>query len=154
MTRVPAVPREIGQAAVDRTRAMAEARGVRVNFWPQSGVPRVLLDPRWMGRAVEHLLANAIKFSPADAEVDLTIDGDAGGVRVTVRDHGPGIPPGERESLFRRFKQMGQVLTDKTPGLGAGLPLARRIVEAQGGTLELGGGPGRGTIATIRIPPA
>jgi signal transduction histidine kinase len=151
LARVPAVPREIVQAAFDRSRGAFEARGVRANLWPQSGVPKFLVDPRWMGRALDHLLGNAAKFSPENGEVDATIEGDGGVVRISIRDRGPGIPPAERESLFRRFKQMGQVLTDKTPGLGAGLPLARRIVEAHGGSLEITGGPGRGTVVTVRL---
>jgi signal transduction histidine kinase/signal recognition particle receptor subunit beta len=154
LARAPFAPRELVQAALDRAKGAFEARGVRVNAWPSKGIPGVSVDPRWMGRAFDHLLGNAAKFSPEGGEVDVTIEADGAGVRVSIRDRGPGVPPAERESLFRRFKQMGQVLTDKTPGLGAGLPLARRIVEAHGGTLEIEGGPGRGTVVTVRLPGA
>jgi signal transduction histidine kinase/signal recognition particle receptor subunit beta len=152
MARKPVVPREAVQGAIDRTRPSFEERGVRVNFWPQTGLPKLLLDERWLGRALDHLLDNAAKFSPANGEVDVTVEREGGGVRVSVRDRGPGIAPEERESLFRRFKQIGSVLTDKPPGIGAGLPLARRIVEAHGGTIGLDGGPGKGTVAWIRLP--
>jgi signal transduction histidine kinase len=140
------------QQALDRAKPAFEARGVRVNFWPQTGLPKVLCDLRWMGRALDHLLDNAAKFSPVNGEADVTVERDGSGVRLSVRDRGPGIPPEERESLFQRFKQIGQVLTDKTPGLGAGLPLVRRIVEGHGGTMGIDGGPGRGTLVWVRLP--
>ncbi len=154
LARIPIAPEELLRSALDRTRAAFDARGIRWSHRQDRGVPGVLADPRWMARALDHVLGNAAKFSPGGGEVDAAVDRDGGFVRIAVRDRGPGIPPAERESLFRRFKQMGQVLTDKTPGLGAGLPLARRIVEAHGGTLEISGGPGRGTVVTLRLPAA
>ncbi len=150
----PQSGREIVQAALDRARPAMEARSLRVGFWPQAGVPRVLCDPRWIGRALDHLLDNAAKFSPQGAEVGVTLEAAGPAVRVSVRDQGPGIAAADRDSLFRRFKQTGQVLTDKPPGIGAGLPLVRRIVEAQGGACGIGGGPGLGTVAWIELPAA
>lgn len=146
--------REMAQKAIERWRPALESRRLRLNFWPQTGLPRVLCDARWTMRALDHLLENSVKFSPEGAEVDVTLEGVPGGVRFSVRDRGPGIPAEEREALFRRFKQRGQVLTDKPPGLGAGLPLCRRIAERQGGAVGLEGGPGRGTVAWIRLPTA
>ena len=152
LARTAAPPREIVQQALDRTRKEFSERNLRVNFWPQTGLPKFLCDPRWIGRALDHVLGNAAKFSPVNGEVDVTVERDGASIRISVRDRGPGIPPGERESLFRRFKQIGKVLTDKPPGIGAGLPLARRILEAHGGTIEIEGGPGRGSAVTMRLP--
>ncbi len=144
-------PRELVQQALDRTKGAFEARKLRVGFWTQAGLPKVQVDPRWMGRVLDHLLGNAAKFSPENGEVEVKVEREGEAVRIAIRDRGPGIPPGERESLFSRFKQMGQVLTDKPPGIGAGLPLARRIVDAHGGTIDIDGGPGRGTTVTVRL---
>jgi len=152
LSRKPMAPRELVQQAIERTRPAFEERGVRLNFWPQTGLPKVPCDARWLGRALDHLLENAAKFSPLKGEVDATVEKDGAGVRISVRDRGPGIPPGERDSLFDRFKQIGQVLTDKNPGIGAGLPLARRVLELHGGEIGLDGGPGRGTVAWVRLP--
>ncbi len=150
--RAAVAPRELVQQALGRARPALEGRGVRVNFWPQTGLPKILCDARWMGRALDHLLDNAAKFSPVNGEVEVTVERDGAGVRISARDRGPGIRPEDRESLFRRFKQSGQVLTDKTPGIGAGLPLIRRIVEGHGGTMGIDGGPGRGTLVWVRLP--
>ncbi len=148
------VPRELVQKALDRARPGFEAKGIRAGFWPQSGLPRMMADPRWIGRVLDHLLENAAKFSPQGADLDVTVEREGEFVRVTVRDRGPGIPEKDRDSVFERFKQTGQVLTDKPPGLGAGLPLSRRIVEKHGGAIGLEGGPGRGTVAWFRLPSA
>ncbi len=152
LARAPMGSRDLVQAAVDRSKGAFDARKLRVGLWSQAGLPKVQVDPRWMGRALDHLLGNAAKFSPEGAEVEVKVEREGDAVRVSIRDRGPGIPAEERESLFRRFKQMGQVLTDKPPGIGAGLPLARRIIEAHGGTIGIDGGPGRGTTVTVRLP--
>ena len=152
MNRAPLAPRELVQQSVERTRPAFEERGVRLNYWPQAGLPKILCDARWMGRALDHLLENAAKFSPLKGEVDVTVEKDGTAVRVSVRDRGPGIPESERDGLFERFKQIGQVLTDKNPGIGAGLPLARRVLDAHGGQIGIDGGPGRGTVAWVKLP--
>jgi hypothetical protein len=150
----PAIVKDAVRGAIARTAPAFEARRVRVAFHDRAGQARAAFDARWFGRALDHVLGNAAKFSPEDAEATVTLDRDGPSVRITVLDRGPGIVPEERESLFRRFKQLGQVLTDKTPGLGAGLPLVRRIVEAHGGTVALEGGPGIGTGVVLRLPAA
>jgi signal transduction histidine kinase len=152
LARTTVAPRELVQQSMDRTKAIFEERKVAVAFKVQANLPKVAVDPRWMGRALDHLLVNAAKFSPEGGEVEVSAERDGVQVRIAVRDRGPGIRPEERESLFRRFKQIGQVLTDKPPGIGAGLPLARRIVEAHRGLIEIGGGPGAGTVVTVRLP--
>lgn len=148
----PVVAREMVQKALDRARPAFEAKGIRAGFWPQSGLPRMNADPRWIGRVLDHLLENAVKFSPQGSDLDVTVERDGTSVRISVRDRGPGIPAGARESVFERFKQTGQVLTDKPPGLGAGLPLSRRIVESHGGEIGIESGAGRGTTAWFRLP--
>jgi signal transduction histidine kinase/signal recognition particle receptor subunit beta len=147
----PTNVRDVLQRSLERTRPAFEARRVRVGVWPQASLPRVLGDAKWLGRALDHLLENAAKFSPEGAEADVTVERDGPWVKLSVRDRGPGIPAGERDSVFERFKQAGQVLTDKPPGIGAGLPLARRIVEGNGGEIGIEGGPGRGTVVWIRL---
>jgi signal transduction histidine kinase/signal recognition particle receptor subunit beta len=148
----PAVAREVVAQAVERNRRRFDARGIRVNFWPQTGLPRFECDRRWLDRALDHLFDNAAKFSPDGGEVDITVEAESGGIRIGVRDRGPGIPVAERARIWERFKQRGEVLTDKTPGLGAGMPLVRRIVEIHGGVVGIDGGEGRGTLVWMRLP--
>ena len=76
----------------------------------------------------------------------MTIDVDVAGCRIAVRDYGPGMPPKVRDKAFDAF------FTTKHRGTGLGLPIARRIVEAHGGRIELTPADGPGTRAAIHLP--
>jgi signal transduction histidine kinase len=100
---------------------------------------------------VSNLLNNAMKFG-AGRPVDVAVDAPDGKARVTVRDHGIGIPDEQRARIFRRFER--GVSMRHFGGLGLGLHLASRIVEAHGGTLRASSGAGEGATLTIELPPA
>jgi len=153
LQRDPANVREVLVAALEKARPAFEARRLKTQLWlPQAELPRLPCDRRWLDRALAHVLDNAAKFSPEGAEVVVSGESDGKAIVFRVRDRGPGIRPEDRESLFQRFKQLGSVETDKPPGIGAGLPLVRRIAEAHGGTVGLEGGPGLGTLVELRLP--
>jgi signal transduction histidine kinase len=93
-----------------------------------------LADPGATARVVRILLDNALKFSPAEESVTVTVTGAADRVSVTVADAGPGIPPEEREVIFERFSR-GSSPTEG--GFGLGLAIARDLALAMGGELVL-----------------
>ncbi len=111
----------------------------------------VSADPDAIRRALENLLANAVKYSPAHTGVDVTVGtefrqgGDS--VLLTVRDHGPGIPSDVLPQLFQRF-----VVGPGSRGFGLGLYLANRIALAHSGTLTVDSTPGVGTQFHLRFP--
>ncbi|MFH1811596.1 MAG: HAMP domain-containing sensor histidine kinase [Pseudomonadota bacterium] len=122
---------------------------------PDSAVLAPLLaDPVLLRRALDNLLDNAGKYSEPGSQVKLTagVDGDQLELRVT--DQGPGIPPEHMTRLFTPFFRGEQSRARQTGGVGLGLTLARRIVEAHGGTLRLESVPGQGTTAILRVPTA
>ena len=92
-------------------------------------------DAARLERVIENLLDNAVSFSPAGEpiEVELSCMGDE--VRITVSDHGPGIPPEAREKVFERFHSLRPAGEDFGSHSGLGLAIARTIIEAHGGTL-------------------
>jgi signal transduction histidine kinase len=98
--------------------------------------------------ALVNLLQNAFKFTHAHSEITLQAYEADDRVFIDVQDHCGGLPPGAAENLFRPFKQ---VASDKS-GLGLGLSIARRSVEADGGSLSVRDLPGRGCIFTIDLP--
>ena len=98
---------------------------------------------------VSNLLNNAMKFG-AGRPVDVAVDAPDGKARVTVRDHGIGIPDEQRARIFRRFER--GVSMRHFGGLGLGLHLASRIVEAHGGTLRASSGAGEGATLTFELP--
>jgi signal transduction histidine kinase len=111
-----------------------------------------LADPFRMKQVLRNLLANALRFAPAGrlVEVDGRL-GDDRGVEMTVRDHGPGIPPEELESIFEAFEQSSRT-RDRSGGTGLGLTISRKIMAAHGGTLQAGNAPGGGAILSLRLP--
>lgn len=109
-------------------------------------------------QAVRNLVENALRFTAIETEVEISVD--AGG-SVTVADRGPGIPPQEREWLFRRFWQgtrrkprdgKDQQGHEASGGAGLGLAIAQRIAETHGGSLRISDNPGGGACLTLILP--
>jgi len=92
-------------------------------------------------------VSNAIKFSPEGSEVLVRVPaGAAGHSWIEVVDHGPGIPADVRDKIFTPF------FTTKVRGTGLGLPTAKRLVEAQGGTIGVECPPDGGTTVVVHVP--
>jgi len=100
-------------------------------------LPPVWGDEIYLEKIVSNLLENAVKYSPKNAPVELGVQTNHEQVRITIRDHGPGIPPELQDRIFERFHRLehGDRLT--TQGWGLGLYFARMFAEAQGGRIEL-----------------
>ncbi|MCY1059739.1 AAA family ATPase [Nannocystis sp. SCPEA4] len=115
-----------------------------------SGAPVV---GRWdrsrIDRVVTNLLANAIKFG-AGEPIELFVRGEGGVGRLAVRDHGIGIAPEQRERIFGRFERA--VSEKHYGGLGLGLYISRKLVEAHGGSIRCDSVPGAGTTFIVELP--
>jgi signal transduction histidine kinase len=111
--------------------------------------------------AINHLLLNAVKFTPDGGRIGLaaarTTDG---GVTVRVSDTGSGIPPQEREKLFTPFftgfdvsKHSSGHFEHGRKGLGLGLSVVKAFVEMHGGRIDVDSEMGKGTTFTVTLPP-
>ncbi len=109
------------------------------------------VDPLRIEQVVRNVLANAIKFSPKGAPIELTAGVEDGLIALTVRDHGPGVPPAELEVIFEAFVQSSRT-NDGAGGTGLGLAICRKIVAAHGGSIDAGNADGGGACFTIRLP--
>ncbi len=116
------------------------------------GLPEVNADPGLLERILVNVLANALRYSPADAPPTVAASHHAGSVEVRVIDHGPGIPSAERERVFRPFQRLGD--RDNENGVGLGLALSRGLAEAMGGALAAESTPGGGLTMTLSLPAA
>jgi signal transduction histidine kinase len=99
-----------------------------------------------------NLVQNAVKYSPAGAEVTLGTELRRGEVEVTVADTGPGIPIPAVPRIFERFYRVDSGRARSEGGTGLGLAIAKHLVEAQGGRIWVESHPGRGSRFTFTLP--
>jgi two-component system sensor histidine kinase MprB len=102
--------------------------------------------PSRIGRAVNNLLDNAVKFAGTDAPIEVRLhDGE-----LAIRDHGPGIDPDDLPHIFDRFFRGSR--SRALPGSGLGLAIVRQVAERHAGSVSAGPAPGGGTIVRLRVP--
>ena len=111
----------------------------------------VLADPVRLSTAIQNLLDNALKYSPAGGPVSCRIELNPGFAMITVRDQGMGIDPEQRHRLFTRFSRLVDE-RHRIAGTGLGLYLAREIARAHGGDITYQSRRGRGSRFTMRLP--
>ncbi len=124
------------------------ARGVTTVAELQPGLPAVRGDPLLLTQVLGSLLANAYEAVAAGGRVSVRTRQASPNVLFQVSDDGPGMSEQQLARIFRPF------YTTKAKGLGAGLPLARRIIERFGGAISVSSAPGRGTTVEVRLPAA
>ncbi len=121
---------------------------------PEAPVP-VQCDRVRAVQCLSNLLGNAEKYTPGDAPIDVRVDVDPMQVHIHVRDHGPGIPPDQRDKVFQRFYRMEDPFTMRTGGAGLGLHIARELAIAMGGGLTLQAPTdGPGALFVLHLPTA
>jgi signal transduction histidine kinase len=126
----------------------ATARGLTFAVSPAPVGVDVKVDPQLFGAAVSNLLKNAFKFTRPHGRVALNVTSTEDRVQIDVEDECGGLPPGKADELFRPFEQRSK---DRT-GLGLGLSISRRSVEADGGEIRVQDRPGIGCVFTIDLP--
>ncbi|MFF8836451.1 sensor histidine kinase [Streptomyces sp. NPDC015130] len=132
------------RSALDRARL----RGPELTFVTDLAPWYVRAEPAAIERALVNVLDNAVKFSPPRGTVEVTLMRG----ELTVRDHGPGVPPDELPHVFDRFWRSPSARS--LPGSGLGLSIVARTVHQAGGAVTLAPAPGGGTVATLRLPGA
>jgi two-component system sensor histidine kinase CreC len=130
--------------------AAAAARGLRLELALQAR-PQVWGDAFLLRRAVSNLLANALDFAPAGSSVALALSGNGRQARITVRDHGPGIPDYARHRVFEKFYSLARPGGGKK-STGLGLAFVREIAVQHGGQAALDNAQGGGALATLALP--
>ncbi|MBV9896510.1 MAG: PAS domain-containing sensor histidine kinase [Chloroflexi bacterium] len=140
-------PGEVVSAILDRR--MPVLAGREISFDAPDTLPLVCFDPALLEQALGNLLDNVAAHTPPGTQVSVSgrID-QTGQLRLEVADSGPGIPPADRERIFRKFER----LRDATSGAGLGLAIARAAIEAQGGQLWVESGPLGGACFVVRLP--
>lgn len=136
--------------AVEQVKPVAVRREICLSFHVPPGLPLIEGDRNLLLRTLTNLLDNALKFTPPDGEVQVTVDLTSADVlQFAVSDTGPGIPQESQERIFDRFARLPN---EKTRGTGIGLAFCKLAVEAHRGRIWLESQPGKGATFKFTIP--
>jgi signal transduction histidine kinase len=151
-----------------------EQKKIRWEFRPDSGLPAILFDPLKLQHVISNLIDNAVKFTPSSGNVRVSTSSylwerrsyrqalpfandrrtsrehTPNAIRVCVSDTGPGIPPEYHQEIFSEFLRLQQ--TSDSHGMGLGLAIARRLIEAHSGKIWVESEPGHGSTFCLLLP--
>lgn len=143
---------ELLQKVCGDAKVIAHGKDVEVAFVNGGSHDLVRGDPARLRQLFLVLLDNAVRYSKSKGAVKVELGSAEGEVRVRVSDRGIGIPPEELDGIFERFRRGGSASAMNEEGLGLGLPVAKAIVEAHKGRIEMASRPGEGTTVTVALP--
>ena len=132
----------------------AGEKGIALRLEATGELPEIEVDADRMAQALNNLVDNALRYTPAGGTVTLAAGRVGDGVRIQVRDSGPGIAPEDLPHVFERFYRGDRARRRHEGGSGLGLAIARSIVEAHGGRIRAESPAGGGAVFTIDLPAA
>ncbi len=146
---------ELTVHVVERFQPQAKARKVDLRLEPTAApLPKVWVDGSRIDQVITNLVTNALRYTPEGGNITLHLDWQPGGVLLSIRDSGPGIPPDALAHIFERFYRAGHSRSRVEGGTGIGLAIARQLAEAHNGRLEASNHPGGGALFTLWLPVA
>jgi signal transduction histidine kinase len=144
--------RPLIEETVESIKEFARSLGVGVRIEADAAVGEVWADSDRFSQIMSNLLSNAVKFSPSDSEVVVTIEQVFEQIRISVRDHGPGISAEFKPHVFERFAQADATNARRKGGTGLGLSIVKGIVDRLGGKVDFADAPGGGAIFNVELP--
>ncbi|MCU1602165.1 MAG: Two-component sensor histidine kinase [Frankiales bacterium] len=147
-------PKQLLDVRIDAWQSRARDRAKDFKRRVATGLPALHVDPTWVGKALDELIDNAVKYTPQGTPITLgaTLSPDGTRVRITVKDAGPGIPEAAQATLFTSFEQVDGSATRKVGGLGLGLSFVRRVAEDSGFPLSVASKEGKGAEFSLDLP--
>ncbi len=147
--RKPVDVHALAVQVIEANQSFADSYGVALKLDEAANHGEVFVDPQRFSQVLTNLISNAIKFSPRDSEVDISIENHEDEIRIAVRDRGPGIPDDYKSRIFEKFVQVDA--SDRRPrgGTGLGLSIVKQIVDQLDGTIEFEAARGGGTIFKV-----
>ncbi|MFM6851940.1 MAG: sensor histidine kinase [Terrabacter sp.] len=144
---------ELCEASVDLLSIRAKQAGVGLRFARTGPGPVVVFgDPEELARVIDNMVDNAVKYTPEDGSVEVSMEVDDDEVSIEVTDTGIGISQTDQAHVFSAFHRSTNPNALSVPGTGLGLPIAQRIAESHGGTLTVSSELGQGSTFRFTLP--
>jgi two-component system OmpR family sensor kinase len=134
-----------------RMEAGARDKGVE---WTAGSAVIVRGSPELLRSAIENILRNAVRFTAAQTKVEVALDRKDNSAVLTIRDHGPGVPPAELERIFEPFYRVPETSDSGSAGGGLGLTIASRAISLHGGSVRAHNADGGGLVVEVTLPVA
>ncbi len=142
----------VARTCVEKRRVWAAGHKCPLNFTVRDDIPLLEMDAEFIGRAIDALVDNAVKFSPEGGEVEIALWRENERAYLAVRDHGIGIEPKDHGRLFHRFSQIDGSITRRFGGMGTGLALVKEVINAHHGDVWFESTPGQGSVFGFWLP--
>lgn len=152
LAREPVTLRQIAQQAVATLDGEAQARGLAIEIECDGGDQSFTADAGLLRRAVENLIANALRYTRPRTTVTLTVHGRDDTVEIAVADRGPGVPDAFKAEVFAKYRTIDQSGARQRRGSGLGLYLVKLATEAHGGVASVEDRDAGGAVFRIKLP--
>jgi signal transduction histidine kinase len=150
LDREPTAPADLVSEAIERFEPKADSAGVRLKGAVGFGLPPVLVDRERVSHVFDNLIGNSLAHTGRGGSIDLAAAAEGGSVRFTVKDTGEGIPPEHLPRIFDRFYRVPG--SRSTSGAGLGLAIAKEVVVAHGGQIDVTSKEGVGSTFRFTLP--
>jgi two-component system, sensor histidine kinase and response regulator len=140
--------------AVQDYREAARRKNLEFHVQIPPNPAMVLADPHALSRVLDNLISNAVKFSPPNKQILVTVCHADDGASCTIQDQGPGFTPDDQARMFRRYGRLSARPTGGEPSTGLGLSIVKKLVHAMNGRLTCTSEPGAGASFTLWVPAA
>lgn len=143
---------ELAKSVVDSYLERAKAKGITLHYSVPDIMPRVITDPGFTVQILDNLISNALKYSPFDKNVWITLKTDAGKAFISIKDEGPGLSEADQKKLFGKFARLTPQPTGDEHSTGLGLSIAKKYAESLKGDIKLVSVLGEGCDFILELP--
>jgi two-component system sensor histidine kinase BaeS len=150
LTPQPVQPRALLEQVAARHAVAAQQNNIGLHVEATDDLPMLQIDYERMAQVLDNLILNAFRYTPAQGEIILSASASQGNVLIQVRDNGSGIASADLAYIFDRFYR-GDASRQQNGESGLGLAIAKSIVEAHGGKIDVESSPGQGATFTITL---
>jgi two-component system, OmpR family, sensor histidine kinase VicK len=144
--------RELALEVVEQCQQKSDIELPRINVSIAAGLLPPFVDRGKVMQVFSNILNNAIRYTSASGQIEISAETEGSMVRVLIEDTGVGIPPEDLQRVFERFYRVEKTRSRDYGGTGLGLPIARKVVEALGGNIWIESSPGVGTRVWFTLP--